>query len=127
MCQNLTVLVQDDDWHYLGLCEHDTVHLVWRHLSLHLRADDFVALTDTVVAACLHAGPPPDSPTTTFRLRVGEVLLILEAEPFWQFANLMRRGAEKLTRRWAKRAPQAAMPEITQLHAAPVPPTPGLN
>jgi hypothetical protein len=99
MCQHLKLLIEEDDGHYVGQCEHGTVHLVWAHLSLHLRANDFVALTDTVIAACLQAGAPPDSPAVTYHLRLGDMQLEMGAEPFWRLADLMRRAAEVIAQR----------------------------
>lgn len=46
MCQHLTVLVKSSDQRYIAQCEHGTVHLVWHHAVLQVRAGDFVRLAN---------------------------------------------------------------------------------
>jgi hypothetical protein len=96
VCQDLTILIEDDDSHYITQCEHGTVHVVWGHMSFNLRRDDFVSLADTAVGACLQAGIPPDSKASAFRLHIDDAMVSMEAETFWQFADLLRRAVEEM-------------------------------
>ena len=36
MCQHLTVLAQWGEQRLIAQCEHDTLHLVWNHVTLAL-------------------------------------------------------------------------------------------
>jgi len=60
MCEDLTILIEDDIDHYVSQCPHGTVQVAWGHLSLSLRRNDFVSLVDSAVNACLEGGAPPD-------------------------------------------------------------------
>lgn len=115
MCDQLTILIEDDLDHYVGYCTHGTVQVAWGHLSLSLRRNDFVSLVDSAVHACLQAGAPPDGHAAAFRLHVDDVLLYLETESFWKFTDLMRRAVEQMPQAMRRKIKEGAVWRIEMI------------
>lgn len=58
MCNQLILLAQQSQRHYLAQCEHGTLHLVWMHTTLHLNPALMCELTDVLHAWAADAYDP---------------------------------------------------------------------
>ena len=46
MCQHLTYLVYDNEYRFIAMCEHGTVHLTWQRGTVHLSSQLLLQLAD---------------------------------------------------------------------------------
>jgi hypothetical protein len=92
MCQQLTILAQQDEDHYIAQCEHGTIHLRWEHITVHLQVMDFRALLRVVLQAW------EDKPTYSGKMRLGTSSITLEFPPdaHYPLIRLMRKAAARL-------------------------------
>lgn len=48
MCDDYTLLTEYDKSRFLGICEHETIHLAWDHATIYFSPEEFMSL-----GACL--------------------------------------------------------------------------
>jgi hypothetical protein len=70
MCNQLILLAQQSQRHYLAQCEHGTLHLVWMHTTLHLNPQLMCELTDV-----LHAWAADEYDPAALETHLAEVRL----------------------------------------------------
>jgi len=46
MCQHLTYLVYDNEYRFIAMCEHGTIHVTWQRGTVHLSSQLLLQLAD---------------------------------------------------------------------------------
>ena len=78
MCQHLTPLAQNSDYRHIMRCEHNTYHLTWDWVTVHINSTQFVELVEIVK----ESRKMPESPL----LRKGHCRLFHDVEKgYYQF------------------------------------------
>ena len=92
MCEKLTILTEHTTFGTIAQCEHGTVHIHWKHLTIHLCEADFLTLTRVVADAYAES---PQGPSK-MRLGIGDITLEIAKEDCQPMIKLMRQAAAQL-------------------------------
>ncbi len=109
-CDNLTILTKIEAFRFVGYCQHDTFHIAWDYLMLHLQASDFKRLVKCLEQGLttVQLGEIEDKgfcrivqqENGYYQVWLGDILIFLTTAEFLKFANLLRRASQKMGR-WA--------------------------
>ena len=105
-CHQFKLLVQSDGFRFAGYCEHDTVHIAWDCLMLHLRTHDFrrvvrlleegvTELNFRVIRDGNHCALVPQE-NGFYQLWCGDIMLLLDSMDFLNFVDLARTAARQI-------------------------------
>jgi hypothetical protein len=117
MCQNEIVLAEHSTTRYISQCEHDTVHLMWDGLGLHLTQERFYAMADVIEKALREASALPGRRRDgIFRLRVNPIVLGIPADQFIQFWALIEQALPHVDR-LAGKGDSGFGPTVGRIHS----------
>ena len=105
MCGEITFLVEQDDFRFVAICEHNIIHLGWDRLVIYLQLEEFLALDGTLDRAIAGIGDfvlPSDAIFSQesdgiFLLQIYEVTLRLHKDDFSLLAEMVSMATEQVS------------------------------
>lgn len=105
MCNNLVFLAEQDEYRFICICEHQTIHLSWDHVTIYLMPEDFLSLDICLDRAVLnHRNSPHNAPLDeemrkkpSCLLWVFDIAIKLSLDDLLIMAELVYQGTKQLS------------------------------
>lgn len=95
MCNRLTILAAEDPFHCISQCEHGSIHLDWGNLTIHLKPQNFLELSDILEAACARRSQVSGD-KKKFHLNIQSAMLVLSSESLFRLRDLVNLSLDQM-------------------------------
>ena len=99
MCDQISLLAAHDDYRFVGICEHGTLHVSWEHIIIYMTPEDFLSL-DYCLDHAVTKGNffLQDELNTAVMLWILNTAVLLKEEDFLILTDIVDQAASKLPR-----------------------------
>lgn len=102
MCNNLELLAKFDEYRFIAICEHGTVHIGWDHFTLYLRPEEFVSLDVSLSQSFFSSARQLETVENPFEdepicfVSIFDIMLRLNEASYLVLTDLVHRSVQKL-------------------------------